>query len=72
MSVETLTANIRNGLEGLSKCRKKFMLHLFLLLLALHGRVNFVQLGRYGSYNESTFRKHFKLTFYFFPLILIY
>jgi len=66
MSVETLTANILNSLEGLSKCRKKFMLHLFPLLLALRGRVNFMQLGRYGSYNESTFRKHFKANFDFF------
>jgi len=41
MSVETLIANILSSLEGLSKCRKKFMLHLFPLLLALLGRVNF-------------------------------
>jgi len=36
MSVEALTANILNGLEGLSKCRKKFMFHLFPLLLAFY------------------------------------
>lgn len=65
MSIKTLTANILSKIPNVDKWQQKFIIHLFWLLLALRGRVNFEQLGRYSPYNESTFRNNFDKFFDF-------
>jgi hypothetical protein len=44
---------------------KKLFLHLLILILQLRGRLNFTQMGRYGVYNEVTYRENFKKHFDF-------
>jgi Ni,Fe-hydrogenase I large subunit len=46
--------------------QRDFLLDLFDLWLCLHGRYNFMHLGRYGGKNESTYRQNFAKPFDFF------
>ena len=59
MSIKQLTANILSKMPKIEKRQQKFLIHLFWLFLSMRGRMNFVQFGRYSSYNESTFRNNF-------------
>lgn len=40
----------------INKWREKFMLEVLLLYLIIPGRINFLQLGRYGRYGEQRYR----------------
>ena len=53
--------------------RNKFMKHLFLLFLSIKGKINFLQLERYGKLDEQSFRNNFEKEFQFmeFNKILI-
>ena len=62
---QRLLTNILDQMEGLNKCRKNFMISLFLLLLRLRGRHNFLNLSRYGSYCEKSYRLHYEKSFDF-------
>ncbi len=46
--------------------RRNFMLDLFLLYLTIPGRINFLQLGRYGHGGEQRYRRQFEQPFDFF------
>ncbi len=46
--------------------RKKFLGHIFVLFVSLRGRINFLNMARYGSYSEKTSRTHFEEPFDFF------
>ena len=50
---------------GLNKCRKDFFLHTLGLYLGIKGRVNFLQLERYGNSDEQSFRNQFEKPFDF-------
>lgn len=65
MSAHTLASNILMEMPGLKKRQKKLMAHLLWLFLSVRGRINFEQLGRYGHYNECTFRENFSKGFDF-------
>lgn len=65
MSIKILTANILSKMPKIDKWQEKFIIHLFWLLIAIRGKVNFEQLGRYSSYNEGTFRNNFDKDFDF-------
>ena len=43
----------------INKWREKFMLEVLLLYLIIPGRINFLQLGRYGRYGEQRYRQQF-------------
>lgn len=62
---EALVSSILEKMAGLNKARKKFILHLFLLFLGLRGRYNFLNMARYGSYSEQSYRNHFQKDFDF-------
>ena len=47
----------------LNKWREKFMLEVLLLYLIIPGRINFLQLGRYGKYGEQRYRQQFETDF---------
>lgn len=53
-------------MTGLTGVRKNFLTHLFVLFISLPGRVNFLNMARYGSYSEKTYRTHFEAGFDFF------
>ena len=52
-------------MDGLSKSRRDFMEALMPTMLALPGKMNFRNLGRYGSYSEKSYARHFARAFDF-------
>jgi len=65
MTVETVTSAILEKMNGISKCQRRFILHIVRLLLQIRGRVNFTNLARYGGYVEQYYRKWFSKPFDF-------
>lgn len=43
----------------INKWCEKFMFEVLLLYLIIPGRINFLQLGRYGKYGEQRYRQQF-------------
>ena len=56
---------ILSQMSDMTKCRQKFMSKLFPLLWLIPGRVNFLQMGRWGDYHESTYRNNYEVYFDF-------
>ena len=50
----------------LNKCRRDFMIEIFMLYLSIPCRINFLQLGRYSRFGEQHFRRQFEEQFDFF------
>ena len=50
----------------LNKCRRDFMIEIFMLYLSIPSRINFLQLGRYGRFGEQRFRRQSEQGFDFF------
>jgi len=50
----------------LKKCRRDFMIEIFMLYLSIPSRINFLQLGRYSRFGEQRFRRQFEERFDFF------
>lgn len=54
-----------NNISNLNKCRKDFICEVLILFLCIKGRVNFLQLSRFGSFGEQRYRQQFEKTFDF-------
>ena len=54
-----------NKMDGLNKTRKSFFISAMHLFLSIKGKINFLQLERYGALDEQTFRNHFEKSFDF-------
>lgn len=54
--------------KSLNKSRKKFIENILISFLSIKGRINFLQLERFGEYSESTYRNQFEEKFDFFEL----
>jgi len=54
-----------NVFSSINNARKKFIISVFMHILSIKGRINFLQLGRFSSYNEKTFRNQFEKEFDF-------
>lgn len=52
--------------SSLNKARKDFIFTVLWHILSIKGRINFLQLGRFSSYGEQTFRNQFEKEFDFF------
>lgn len=52
-----------NNISVFNKCRKDFFCEVVILLLSIKGRVNFLQLGRYGNFKEQRYRQQFEKPF---------
>ncbi|MGV8139259.1 MAG: transposase [Mangrovibacterium sp.] len=50
---------------GLNKPRKDFIVCVLWHILSIKGKINFLQLGRFSSFGEQTFRNHFEKRFDF-------
>lgn len=61
----TLIINTLDKISIFSKCRKDFLCEIFHLFLSIKGRVNFLQLGRYGNFKEQGYRQQFEKPFPF-------
>ena len=46
--------------------QKKFILHILILVLSIRGKINFLQLERYGSLSDRTYRNNFSAEFDWF------
>ncbi len=64
--METIITDILNKTDGLSRIRKKFLIHIFVLFLSIRGRLNFMNMSRIGKYSEKSCRTHFGQPFDFF------
>lgn len=51
---------------GLNQPRKTFMVHIFCQILSIKGKLNFLQLERYGTYSEQAYRNQYEQKFDFF------
>ncbi len=50
---------------NINKWRKDFLIEVFVLFLSIKGRINFLQLARYGKFKEQRYRQQFEKTFDF-------
>lgn len=57
--------NILGKMQGVNKWQYDFLLELFGLLLSIKGRINFLQLERYGNHCEQHYRYQFEKAFDF-------
>ena len=53
----TLIIRTLDKLSVFNKCRKDFFCEVVILLLSIKGRVNFLQLGRFGNFKEQRYRQ---------------
>lgn len=61
----TIVTEILERIEGITKWQGKFLLSLFVAILATHSRINFLNLSRHSSLNEKTYRRGFRKSFAF-------
>ena len=54
-----------NQMKNLNPRRTHFFVHVLSLFLSIKGRLNFLQLERFGNFDEQTFRNHFEKKFDF-------
>lgn len=57
--------NILNKMQGVKKWQYDFIIEVFWLFASIKGRVNFLQLGRYGERREQHYRNQFEVSFDF-------
>lgn len=62
---EALVGAIIGKISGINQSRRKFMIHLLLLFMGLRGRFNFLNMARYGKYDERSYRNNFSTNFDF-------
>ncbi|XCN72187.1 MAG: transposase [Candidatus Electrothrix aestuarii] len=58
--------SILSEIEGIKAVRKNALIHIFILFIALPGRINFLAMARHGRFSEKTYRSHFEKEFDFF------
>lgn len=56
---EIIKTVLFNSAVKINKWREKFMLEVLLLYLIISGRIDFLQLGRYGNFSEQRYRQQF-------------
>jgi len=64
-SYNTLIMSNLNKISKLNKYRKDFIVEVFILFMSIKGRINFLQLSRYGKYGEQRYRQQFEKQFDF-------
>ena len=57
--LEIINNLLSQSAAKINKWREKFMLEVLLLYLIIPGRINFLQLGRYGRFCEQRYRQQF-------------
>ncbi|MCJ8292746.1 MAG: transposase [Flavobacteriales bacterium] len=50
-------------MQGVNKWQRDFLVEIILLFLSIKGRVNFLQLGRFGKHKEQRYRNQFEKSF---------
>lgn len=57
--LEIINNVLTQSAAKINKWREKFMLEVLLLYLIIPGRINFLQLGRYGRFCGQRYRQQF-------------
>jgi Transposase DDE domain len=65
MTVETLIDTILQKMPQTGKVQRKFISHIFTLLLSIRTRFNYQSMARVGTYNHLSYRKNFSKYFDF-------
>ena len=60
---KSLIVRTLNKISVFNKCRKDFFCEVIILLLSIKGRINFLQLGRFGDFSEQRYRQQFEKPF---------
>jgi len=60
-----LIISMLDKLSNINQWRKDFILETFILFLSIRGRINFLQLARYGKHEEQRYRQQFEKPFDF-------
>jgi hypothetical protein len=60
-----LIVNMLEKMPKVNQCRMNFLIEIFILFLSIRGRINFMQLARYGKYKEQRYRQQFEKPFDF-------
>ncbi|WP_147272016.1 hypothetical protein [Marinilabilia salmonicolor] len=60
-----LIYSVLEKLPNINQWRKVFVIETLILFMSIRGRVNFLQLARYGKYKEQRYRQQFEKTFDF-------
>ena len=61
--VATLATSILQQMTLVGRWQRRFLVHLFSLLLSMRGRHNFTNLARYGELSEATYRRNYAKDF---------
>ena len=65
MRIQEISSTILRQMPGVNKWRHDFLCHVFHLVFAVRGRINLKNLSRYSDFNETTFHRHFSMSFDF-------
>lgn len=60
-----LIISILDKISLYNKCRKDFVCEVLILFLSIKGRINFLQLSRFGKFKEQRYRQQFEKPFAF-------
>lgn len=58
-----LIGTILSKMNNIGKVQQAFLLHILIMFLSMRGRINFLQLGRYGNKDEHSYRYQFAKIF---------
>ncbi|HBE40656.1 MAG TPA: hypothetical protein DDW27_05540, partial [Bacteroidales bacterium] len=58
-------SNMTDKLPNINQWRRTFLMETLILFLSIRGRINFLQLARYGKYKEQRYRQQFEKPFDF-------
>ena len=59
----SLIISMLEKLLDINQWRKDFLIETFIWFLSIRGRINFLQLARYGKYKEQRYRQQFEKQF---------
>ena len=62
---KSIIKNALNEMHNINKWQYYFIIEIIGLFLSIKGRINFLQLQRFGKYNEQHYRSHFSKDFNF-------
>ena len=65
MASITLVSAILAKLPNIGKWQSQFITHLIPLFMSIKGRINFMQMSRFGTYSMTTYRNQFDKPFPF-------
>jgi hypothetical protein len=61
----TFISSMIDKLPNINQWRRTFLMETLILFLSIRGRINFLQLARYGKYKEQRYRQQFEKRFDF-------